>query len=138
LNKKHHLVRTDALSWRMLLILLTFILIAIGKLITGAHSLSQARELFSAMFSEYNPWIFFDGGIYELGLAFQDFWILVVSLIVLFVADLIRERGIRIREALDRQNLYFRWLISILAIFAVILFGVYGTGVAQDFIYQQF
>ena len=138
LNERRRMVDTSKLSWRFFLIFITFILISIGKLITGAHSLSDAIYLFKSMFAEFNPWIFYDGTIYELGLTYPDFMLLIAALIVLFVVDLLHERGIQIREALDTQNLYFRWLISILAIFSIIIFGVYGSGVAHDFIYQQF
>jgi D-alanyl-lipoteichoic acid acyltransferase DltB (MBOAT superfamily) len=138
MNEKHHLVRTDRLSWRMLLIAITFVLIAIGKLITGARSLGQAIRLFRAMFSEFNPWIFYDGTVYELGLDYQELSIAVFGLVVLLVVDLIQENGIKIRETLETQNTWFRWLINVLAIFSTLIFGYYGTDMAQDFIYQQF
>lgn len=138
MNNKHHLVKTDALSWRIFLSLGTFTLICFSKLITGTEGVFQSSYLFKAMFSEFNPWIFFDGSIYELGLTYYEFNVLVFSVLVLFFVDLIRETGVQIRESLDKQNLYFRWAITIVGIFATIIFGMYGVVDAPDFIYQQF
>ena len=50
-----------------------------------------------------------------------------------------QERGIKIREELAKQNLLFRWIIYIIAIEIIIVFGIYGEGYdASQFIYFQF
>ena len=50
-----------------------------------------------------------------------------------------QESGIRVRETLAKQNLYFRWVIYLGALFSLILFGVYGLNYnAADFIYRGF
>ena len=42
-------------------------------------------------------------------------------------------------EAVKRQQLWFRWLIYLAAIFVVLLTGIYGPGfAASSFIYFQF
>jgi hypothetical protein len=50
-----------------------------------------------------------------------------------------QESGIKVREALAKQNLYFRWVIYLGVVFSLILFGVYGLNYdAADFIYRGF
>jgi hypothetical protein len=58
---------------------------------------------------------------------------------VLIAVGVLKERGVRLREALSRQQLWFRWLVYLAAVFAVLLLGVYGPGFeASAFIYFQF
>ncbi len=80
-----------------------------------------------------------NGGLLKLGLDVQDLWILLLSSLVLLTVSLLQESGIQIREALSKQNVVFRWIIYLGAIFSLILFGVYGLNYnASDFIYRGF
>ena len=64
---------------------------------------------------------------------------LFLSCLVLLSVSLMQESGIRVRETLAKQNLYFRWVIYLGALFSLILFGVYGLNYnAADFIYRGF
>ncbi len=73
-----------------------------------------------------------------IGLDTCDFVILVVSLIVLFVVQLLARKG-DVREKLFKQNIVFRWTVLYILIFAVIIFGCYGEGYdATAFIYRRF
>ena len=50
-----------------------------------------------------------------------------------------QEKGVKIRETLDKQNMLFQWLVVIGAIVFVLIYGAYGTAFsAADFVYQQF
>ena len=50
-----------------------------------------------------------------------------------------QEKGVSVLEAVKRQQLWFRWLIYLAAIFVVLLTGIYGPGfAASSFIYFQF
>jgi hypothetical protein len=44
-----------------------------------------------------------------------------------------------VREALEKQNIVFRWAIIYIAIFSIIIFGIYGLGYdASAFLYMQY
>ena len=44
-----------------------------------------------------------------------------------------------IRDEIAKQNLVFRWALTLLLILAIITFGVYGEGYnASAFVYGQF
>ena len=60
-------------------------------------------------------------------------------ILVLLVVSLMQEKGIRIRQKLEEQNMLFQWLVIIGAIVFVLIYGAYGDSFsAADFVYQQF
>ena len=74
-----------------------------------------------------------------MGLNENNFRMLIIAIAVFFVVSLLQEKGYRLRESLDRQNIVFRWVVYLTAVYAVIIFGVYGIGYdATSFIYQGF
>ena len=69
----------------------------------------------------------------------KDFFVLLVGLIALMLVDYWKKQKKDIKGALDRQNVWFRWLVYYGLIFAVVIFGVYGPEYdASTFIYFQF
>ena len=51
----------------------------------------------------------------------------------------IQECGYSVRELIARQNAVFRWIIYLVGIFAIAIFGIYGIGYdAKSFIYRGF
>ena len=64
--------------------------------------------------------------LYKLGLDEKDLWILFLSCCALLTVSLLQESGVKIRETLAKQNLYFRWAVYLGAVFSLVLFGVYG------------
>ena len=85
------------------------------------------------------PWVF-DGEIYTLGLDRIEMNILIVSLVILFLVDLVRYLK---KQTLDvflmSQNLWFEWFAVIGLIVMIFIFGEYGPAFdPQQFIYFQF
>ena len=86
-----------------------------------------------------NFWIFTDGSIYEAGLNDKNFTVLIICLIVLAVYDLIKRKGIVLREVIFAQDLPIRWLIYLALILFIFVFGIYGSNFSEaGFIYFQF
>ncbi len=82
---------------------------------------------------------FFDGSLLQLGLNGPNFAVLVLALVILMIADFAKYRGVKVRGWIIAQGLWLRWAIYLAAIFAVLIFGVYGSGYkAANFIYFQF
>lgn len=95
--------------------------------------------LIKATFQRRNPWVFFDRSLYTLGLDQRNFFLLLWGIVVIFAVDVLHERGVQIREAIARQNIVVRWGIYYGAIFALLVFGMYGPGYnAASFVYEQF
>ncbi len=132
-------IRTECFSWHLFQVLRTLVLIALGKIITRAPGVGASVYMTQSMVRNWDGDILCNGGLLKLGLDTQDLWVLLLSSLVLLTISLLQESGIHIREALAKQNLLFRWIIYLAAIFSLILFGVYGLNYnASDFIYRGF
>ena len=132
-------IRTDCISWRIFQVIRTLILVAIGKIITRADSVYYAAYMIVSLFRWWDTDVLLNGGLLTMGLDGKDLWVLFLSCLVLLCVSLMQESGIKVREALAKQNLYFRWIIYLCAVFSLILFGVYGLNYdAADFIYRGF
>lgn len=132
-------VNTECFSWKLFQIVRTFLLISIGRIFSRADSLMISLKMLKNMVSEFNPWVLTDGTIYKLGLEPREFFMVFLVILVILVISLMQESGIKIREALDRQNILFQWLVIIGAIAFLLIYGAYGSDFnAADFVYQQF
>jgi len=89
-------------------------------------------------FFVFNPWVFLDGSMYKLGLDLSNFNLLLIVIGLLLLIDLLHEKRLRLRLKLSEQNILFRWSIYMCAIFAVLVFGIYGSQVQIAFIYRGF
>lgn len=130
-------VNTGAASWTLFGRLRTaFLFVAICS-VQPAESLFNALKMWKNAFV-FNPWVFVDGSLYQLGLDRIDFWIMIFGLLLLFVISKYQQKG-SVRETIAKQNLVFRWVLWIGLLMAVLLFGMYGEGYSPaDFIYGGF
>lgn len=125
--------------WKVFQTLRTVLVVSIARYFIHAPNLSAALYMMKATVTHFNPWIFTNGSLYNLGLSVPNFNLLLIATVFLFIMDYIKEKGVNIREAIARQRLAVRWTIYLAGIFAVIIFGMYGPGyVPSDFIYQAF
>lgn len=131
-------INTESFSWKTWQIIRTFTIMAIGKTIVRASSVSAGIEMLKAcihMFDFGN----IIGKVIAMGLDLDNWFILVLSMVLFFAVSVIQECGFNIRESLGKQMLPIRWSIYIIGIMAVIIFGVYGRGYdASNFIYRGF
>ena len=80
-----------------------------------------------------------DGTLMKIGLNGSDWFLLSVSVIILFAAGVLHEKGIHIREGIARQHIVFRWCFYAAAVLTVLIFGVWGQAFTEaSFIYQGF
>jgi len=132
-------IRTDAFSWRFWQMFRTFFLVCFGRVLIKAPSLMTGLRIWKSIVTEWDPWIFTSNSLYQLGLAQKEVRLLFLAIGVLLFVDILHEKGVHIRETVSRQNLVFRWLLYLAAIFAIIIFGMYGPGYnAAEFIYGRF
>lgn len=127
-------------SWHLFQILRTFIVISLGRLFSRAASLTVALDMFARIPRNFCDISFLvDGTLIELGLNTANWVVLMLAIAFLIFTDYLHERGIQIRETIAEQHIVFRWFVYYTAIFAVIIFGVYGLGYdSAAFVYQQF
>ena len=133
-------VNTEAFSFKFGRIITTFFLTVVAWIFFKAGSIGVAFRYLRALFTKWNPWVFFDSSLYEYGLDRPEAMILLWSILALFVVDVIRyKKGLNIGEFLVKQNLWFRWIVLIVLIVCCLVFGEYGIDFdSSQFIYFQF
>lgn len=133
-------VKTECLSWKFLQTAVTFFLVAFAWIFFRADTVADAFGIIKRIVTKPTPWLFSNGGIYQLGLDRVEMNILIIAAVILFLVDLIRYRKKQMLDAfLFEQNLWFEWLVVIGLIAMIFLFGEYGPMFdAQQFIYFQF
>lgn len=132
-------IKPERFSFRCFQTLRTIFLITIGRYLSRAVSFMTAARMFKATVTVWNPWVLFDGTLYELGLDMKNFQFMILMIALLFLVGFLQEKGYHLRETIARQGIVFRWAIYLAAIFGIIIFGMYGPGFeAANFIYQGF
>ena len=132
-------VNTEVFSFRLWRRLFMFTAVSIIWIFFRVEAVSQAFLLIKNMFAVWNPWVLFDGSLFNIGLDSKDWNILIAALVFLLSVDVLRGKRKSLQEEFVRQNLVFRWLVIFAGIFTVLIFGIYGADYnAAQFIYFQF
>lgn len=139
-------VREEAFSTWLYQVCITFALTNVAWVFFRAASIPDcpsavgaAFEILRRTFAQWNPEVLFTSALYEMGLDEKNFRVLFLALAVLLVVSILRRQGLHLRETLCRQGLLLRWGVYLSALFAVLIFGIYGPGYdASAFIYFQF
>lgn len=133
-------INDKCISWRLFAVLRTFIILTFGRYFIKAGDLKQAFSLFDRTFSsKINIGVLFDGSMLNYGLDFKNQMIMYMSIVLLIIVDIAHFNGVKIRETFMKQDIVFRYVIYIMAIMAIVIFGIYGPGfTGASFIYQGF
>lgn len=132
-------LRREALSHKLFNVIVTFVLVDFSWIFFRAATFHDALEILRRMFSVKNPWIFFDGSLYQCGLDSKNFWFMLICICILLFADYCKHRKIEIREVITGQEYWFRWITIVAAICCIVTFGIWGPDYdAASFIYFQF
>lgn len=126
-------------SHKLLSGIFTFILIDLAWLFFRADGFVTGLNMLHRMFLTFNPWIFLDGTMYTFGLDRKEFTVLWVSALIMLIFSVCKYRRISLEKALSKQGIWFRWTVYFVAIFFILIFGIYGPNIdASAFIYFQF
>lgn len=130
-------IDTEAVAFKAMQMIRTFILVCIGFVFFRTKTLTDAGNVFKSIFVDNNFWIFFDGELCEF-ISKQDWTLILWAVCVLFAVDVIRLR-FSLREYIASLDIVSRWTIYFIALFSVLVFGLYGPGYsAKSFIYGEF
>lgn len=134
----------ESFSWHFFQSTRTYLIYAVGAAFFRAPSISAGAEFVLSLCQPVikemsNPWIFFDNSILNLGITHQDINIIIISIVMLLIIGLLREKYGYARIWISQQMLAFRWLVWIGLFVFVLICGKYGPGYAvEEFIYQGF
>lgn len=129
----------ESLGFRLYKALMTFCLIDFAWIFFRAEGFRTGLTIVKSIIRADNAWILFDGSLYTLGLDEKNFRLVLICIVVLIIADILKNMGISIRKTILEQDYIFRWIIYVFAVFFILTFGIWGPGYnAANFIYFQF
>ncbi len=106
----------------------TFILVNIGELFFRADGLDVGLAMFKKMVTNFSFASISNGSLFKIGMDKADYIIVALTLGIVLVVGILRERGVAIREEIGKKNIVVRWVLYYALIFFIIIFGAYGTG----------
>lgn len=131
-------IDTEAFSWKLWQMIRTFIICSVGRVFFRANGLKAALKIFIAMVSGSGMNHVAGDALFNYGLDWKNFVFVLFAILVLWIVDILQEK-MSLRQELRKQGIVFRWIVILLGIYAVIVFGIYGPGYdASSFIYEQF
>lgn len=127
LLRKYHLQFNHGFL-RYLAMIRTTILVCIGELIFRADGLRIALAMIKKMFVDFRFESLNAQMLATLHIDMQDILLVCVSVLIVFVISVCKEKNVQIRKKVASGPIVLRWTLYYTLIFAVILFGAYGTG----------
>lgn len=132
-------IKTDSLSHRLLKTVVTFLLVDFAWIFFRAPSIRDALRVIWRIATQHNIWVLTDGSLYTCGLDQKNFTLMIISIMILFCADLCKYRGIEIRNVIARQDYWAQCVVAAGTVVIILLFGIWGVEYdAANFIYFQF
>ncbi len=118
---------------KLLRVLVTFLLVSFAWIFFRANTLSDAMLAINEMFINSSAL-----SLGDLGLDSKDWGISVLAILVLFIVEYKNSKK-DVFGLLAKKNIFIRWTVLYVLIFAAIIFGAYGISFeASQFIYFQF
>lgn len=125
--------------WSALMIFKTWIIIFTGELFFRAEKLDVGMHMFASIFKGFSLKALWDGSLLHLGLSTADFACAILFTIFVGIVGYLKEKQVDIYGKIDGWKTPARWALYYAVIFAVIIFGAYGTGYQKvDLIYAGF
>jgi hypothetical protein len=120
--------------------MITYGLTTFAWIFFRARTWDQLTLYFNRMFTKFNPWILFGGGLDYLQINRDDVKIVVVFLGILLLGEIVRYvKKVDLGEYLWQQNLWFRIGVFVVLILIILVYGEYGIHFdSGKFIYFDF
>lgn len=133
-------INENVFSFKFGRVMFTFSLTTLTWVFFRAETIEQAMYFFERMFTRWNPWVFFNEGLYQYGLDRVEVNVLFVALIIMFLVEILKYIKNKVfSDFIMEQNLWFRWMVVIGLVVAIIVYGEYGIAFdSNQFIYFQF
>ena len=129
-------IKADSWWFQGFRILRTFLIVALGRFFSRAGSFLQAMSMLKQSFfpsSAPQP------GPFALGMGKTELLVLGLAVLILFVVDILNERGVDLREWISARPMPIRWALYLCGVLSIVLLGVYGKKYdAAAFIYMRF
>lgn len=132
-------IDTTRRGWKLFSGLVTFVIIDFTWVFFRAPDFYSALQILGKIVEDFRFSYLFTVAFFQMFGSTYQFVVIVCSLIVVFLVDWLKHKGIDYRECIFRQQIVFRWIIYIFVISIILIWGCYGDGYEQtQFIYFQF
>lgn len=132
-------INTEADSFRILRIIITFGLTDFAWLFFRADGFMNALRMIKRIVFELHPLSLLGGAVYQMGLDEKNFRLLMYAALLLLAVDICKYRGIDLKERFLKQNWFFKELAVVVVILFIVVYGVWGNAYnAASFIYFKF
>ena len=133
-------IRTENFFFRLFQMGRTFVIVLIGYVFDIAPSFRAAMEMFRSMLLRQDIRRAM-ADISAMELTKKDYLVLILGTVVMFIVSLIQEKNpdTTLRCMLDRKPFILRYLLILVGIIVLLIFGIYGPGFnPAEFVYMQF
>jgi len=120
-------------------VIITFNLVTFAWIFFRADSFIIAIEYINNMFSNASLWTLFDKSLFSYGISQNYFNILLIHVFISLLIELYFSKQEKVVNEIVNFHLIIRWIIYLILIFDILLFGVYGSGYSlSSFMYGGF
>ena len=135
-HKKFNLLNTT--GYKIFMISRTFLLMCSIRILDCYRDVSTSIEMYGSMFTVNNFNVLYDGSLLKIGLAIEDYIILILAVTLVFTVSILQRKG-EVRMAIRNNKLVVRQGLIYALLILILVFGVYGIGFdSNQFIYNQF
>ena len=139
-------INTGAWSFTLFQMVRTFILSAIGRIFfVAAGGFDDAIAIIKRTFDLRNLGLhgMWNDSLYSYGLDRHGFTLSILLIALIWIVSMLQEKfnkdQLTVRDVISKQNIVFRWILYFSLIFAIMIFGIYGSGYdAGAFVYGKF
>lgn len=121
-------INTENFFYQLFQMVRTALLVVIGELFFRGHGLRSGLIMFKMLLTRFSISAFYIENVENVGIDRYDVGIVFISLLIVFIISILKERGIQVRETIARQHVVVRWIFVYGLIFYIIIFGAYGLG----------
>lgn len=119
--------------------ILTFIIVVFAFIFFRAENIHDGLNFIRNIFAKSFDYEIFLRELSKTDFGFLNLYPLLICLALLLFIDIFKYNGINLILKVEKLILPFRWIVLLLMIFAILIFGVYGPGFSESqFIYFQF
>ena len=127
---------TECIGFRIFQFLKLFVIVNIGEMFFRADTVANGFRMLRGIVTDFHITALAET---NFGVDVPDLILAVVSILLVFVVDIIHEKGISIRRKVADCKLPVRWSFWYAVVLLVVVFGAYGSGYTiVDMIYAAY
>ena len=129
-------INRENIVYRVLQSVKMTLFVFIGEMFFRADTVTQGIEMFKGIVTRFK---FSGSELLNLGLDIYDYIVIIAAIIFVFIISLLKEKGVDVRERLNKKKTFIKWAILYAFILSIFIFGAYGPGYEPvDPIYADF